>query len=123
MLEVVRISHSTEAPSRQPVRKRLEPWDYAARYVATHQLFPLALSELLRTRQRFLIHAAAVAGPRHGVLLVGDSEAGKSTLSYRALRCGYRCVADDGVLICADAEGGFVAYPFYRQFSVDPAIL
>lgn len=98
-------------------------WDEPARYVATHRLFPLVLGELLRTKQRFLLHAAAVAGRTHGVLLVGESEAGKSTLTYRALRCGYRCVADDGVLIGPDANGELSAYPLYREFSLDPAVV
>jgi hypothetical protein len=94
----------------------------AALYVTAHHAFPLAVGELLRTRGRYGLHAAALARPDgRGILLLGDSGAGKSTLCYRALGLGFRCVADDGVLL--HGADGVRASPFYREPCLDPALL
>jgi hypothetical protein len=95
----------------------------AALYVTAHHTLPLVLGELLRLRGRYALHAAAIARPDgRGVLLLGDSGCGKSTLSYRALDLGYRCVADDGVLL-HDAGDRVIASPFYREHCLHPSLL
>jgi hypothetical protein len=43
-----------------------------------------------------IIHAACVALDGHGVLLCGDAEAGKSTLSFACAQRGWTFVSDDG---------------------------
>ncbi|HET7540173.1 MAG TPA: hypothetical protein VFK05_09880 [Polyangiaceae bacterium] len=95
----------------------------AAEYVATHRLFPIALSELLRTRAVYYLHAAAVANATGAVLFVGDSETGKSTLAYCAMRDGMKFIADDGVLLAFTAEGAAHVEAYYREFALDPTWL
>jgi hypothetical protein len=100
--------------------------DEAALYVTTHHAFPIAVGELHRTRGRYALHAAALKRPDgRGILLLGDSDCGKSTLSYRALTLGFRCIADDGVVLHASGEGdpgeaGVVVSPFYRELCLHP---
>jgi hypothetical protein len=97
--------------------------DEAALFVATHRIFPIAVSELLRLEQRYSLHGGAIAsGQGGGLLLLGDSEAGKSTLVYSALAAGYLYVADDGLLV-EQRPDKLVVHPFYREFTVDPEIL
>jgi len=51
------------------------------------------------TRYTTPVHAGCVALNGHGVLLLGDSGAGKSSLSYACARTGWTFVADDGSLL------------------------
>jgi hypothetical protein len=92
----------------------------AAEYVATHRLFPIALAELLRTRGVYYLHAAAVASAFGAVLFAGDSEAGKSTLAYCAMRDGMKFIADDGLLLAFAADGTPYVEAYYREFALDP---
>ncbi|HJU68743.1 MAG TPA: hypothetical protein VJ650_10910 [Gemmatimonadaceae bacterium] len=63
----------------------------------------------LRTRGRYLVHAAAVVDPQGGAwLLAGDSGSGKSTLAWVLVRQGWSLLGDDGVLI-EDTDRGVVA--------------
>lgn len=47
------------------------------------------------TRHATPIHAACVAFDGHGILLCGDSGAGKSSLSYACARAGWQFISDD----------------------------
>jgi hypothetical protein len=53
------------------------------------------------------VHAACVAHGNRGLLLCGDSGAGKSSLAYACVRSGWRFVSDDAVHI-AMGHGGLV---------------
>ena len=60
----------------------------------------------LRSRGRYLVHAAAVVDPAGGAwLLAGDSGSGKSTLAWVLVRQGWALLGDDGVLIEDTADG------------------
>ena len=96
--------------------------DRAARFAATHRIFPTLLGELLRLENRYYLHGAAIASESGGVLLLGDSESGKSTIVYRLMQQGWRYVADDGVLVGPSSDGLYI-YPYYREFTLDPAVL
>lgn len=50
---------------------------------------------LLDTQHTVAIHAACVEFEKHGVLFVGDSGAGKSSLAYACTRRGWSYVCDD----------------------------
>ena len=63
-------------------------------YVRYHFLDAM-VSALLDTQHMVAIHAACVAKDSHGVLLVGDSGAGKSSLAYACARRGWTYIADD----------------------------
>jgi len=56
------------------------------------------MSAPLSTRA-VIVHASCVAIGRHGVLLLGDSGAGKSDLALRLVHEGARLVADDRTVL------------------------
>jgi len=45
------------------------------------------------------IHGALISRNGHGVILVGDSFAGKSTLAYACARAGWTFICDDGTML------------------------
>jgi hypothetical protein len=67
--------------------------------------------------QRYLVpvHAACVAREGGGVLLCGQSEAGKSTLAYACARAGWTYLSDDAVFLLPDDENR-IAIGRHRQF-------
>jgi hypothetical protein len=50
------------------------------------------------------LHAACVARYGHGILLTGDSGAGKSSLSYACARAGWTFTSDDGSWLLRDGD-------------------
>jgi hypothetical protein len=60
---------------------------------------------LLDTQHLVAIHAACVAMNGHGVLLVGDSGAGKSSLSYACTHRGWTYISDDSVSLVLHEPG------------------
>ena len=76
--------------------------------------------------QRFLapVHGAFVARNGRGVLLCGDSFAGKSTLAYACARAGWTYLTDDGThLIRARQDRYAVANPYHIHFREDAPTL
>jgi hypothetical protein len=75
---------------------------------------PLMLAQQLRLAP---IHGAMVALDGCGVLLCGESLAGKSTLSYACARAGWTFVADDGVFLVRNrADRYAVGNPYTVRF-------
>jgi hypothetical protein len=64
---------------------------------------------LLDTRHLVAIHAACLEMNGHGVLLVGDSGAGKSSLSYACTRRGWTYISDDSVSLVLHKAGRSVS--------------
>jgi hypothetical protein len=60
---------------------------------------------LLDTQHLVAIHAACVERNGHGVLLVGESGAGKSSLSYACARRGWTYISDDSVSLVLHKAG------------------
>lgn len=77
----------------------------ASAWVLTRPLLTLALLETLRERALQPLHAAALAGPRGGVLVCGPSGAGKSTLALALAGAGLDYLGDDLALLRADGDG------------------
>ena len=65
------------------------------------------------------IHAAALDGGGSGVLVVGPSDVGKSTLAVALVGQGWGFVSDDSVLLHDAPEGTVEALPFRRRFGLD----
>lgn len=74
-------------------------------WLLTHPLFTLALTELLKGRALYALHAAALAHDGKGVLLAGTSGAGKSTLTLALLRAGLDFLSDDLAFLKFGGEG------------------
>jgi hypothetical protein len=82
--------------------------------LAAHPLLTLPLLEILKRRGRYSLHAACVAGPNGGgVLLAGASGSGKSTTSVALAVAGYGFLADDMVFLepRADRAPRVLAFP------------
>ena len=58
------------------------------------------LMKLLRFSGCYCLHAAGLVSPRGtGVLVVGASGSGKTTMTLSSIRHGWRCLSDDAVLL------------------------
>ena len=92
-------------------------------YVRYHFLEALVYT-LLDTRHLVAVHAACVAKDGHGVLLVGNSGAGKSSLAYACMRRGWTYVSDDASSLLRRKTGRvIVGNPQTFRFRPTAAIL
>lgn len=91
-----------------------------ALFARTFLLLPLL--ELLRTRGLFFVHGALVTRGRESVLLLGRGGGGKSTLAAALLRCGWRLVADDNLLLRLE-RGRPRLWPLEQELSLAPTVL
>jgi len=85
-------------------------------------MLPVGLFALLRPRQCYPLHAAAlvpVGSETDGVLLVAHRDSGKSTLSYSLARQGWSFLSDDSVLLRRNEDAGVDAVAFRRHFTMD----
>jgi hypothetical protein len=78
---------------------------------------------LLQSRHLTPVHAGCVALRGRGVLLCGESEAGKTTLSYACARKGWTYVSDDGLSLIRGSSGRIVAGNPYQVRFRPPAKL
>ncbi len=68
----------------------------------------------------YALHAAAVRAPSGaGVLLVAESDSGKSTATLALAQSGWDYLSDDSIVLQA-ADERLVVLPFRREFGVDP---
>jgi len=67
------------------------------------------------------VHGAFVAREGRGVLLVGDSGAGKSTAALCCLEAGLTYLGDDWIGVGRSADGAIVGHSLYSSVSLEPA--
>jgi hypothetical protein len=80
--------------------------------ILSNFIFLIGLSELVRSRGLYLIHAAALARDGKGLLIPGFTGSGKTTLSIALLREGFRFLGDDRTFIKKEADGlKLLAFP------------
>jgi hypothetical protein len=79
----------------------------------------VCLTLLLRPAGLYPLHAAGLHAGDDGVLLVGPSDVGKSTLAYNLVRAGWSFLSDDTVLLHHPAGGPVDAFAFRRRFALD----
>lgn len=120
----VHLSHTVE-PAELLVRNgrlvRGSGYDTASR-VARRSLARVGAILRLRTRGRYLVHAAAVVDSAGGAwLLAGDSGSGKSTLAWILVRHGWSLLGDDGVLV-EDTPNGVIARAWRDPLRVSLAL-
>ena len=68
----------------------------------SHPLFTIPLAELLKRRGLYMVHAAGLAIAGKGLLVAGQSGAGKTTLALALLRAGFGFLADDTVFLAGE---------------------
>lgn len=67
------------------------------------------------------VHAALVARGGRGVLIPGNSGAGKTTCALACLRAGCTYLGDDWVGVARSADGAFTGYGLYSSAYMEPA--
>jgi energy-coupling factor transporter ATP-binding protein EcfA2 len=78
------------------------------------------LLALMQSEGVYALHAAALEAPTgEGVLLVAESDSGKSTLTTSLMHAGWPYLSDDSVIIETGDEG-IVARPLRRDLGLDP---
>lgn len=105
-------------------------------YLRYHFLEPLALS-MLSSSYVIPLHAACVELNGKGVLLCGNSGAGKSSLAFACARAGWNYISDDASYLVREGSGRLVAgnsqqvrlrpsavelFPEVRQFGLAPRV-
>jgi hypothetical protein len=72
--------------------------------ILSNFIFLIGLSELLRSRALYIIHAAALSRDGKGVLIPGFTGSGKTTLSIALLREGFKFLGDDRTFVKEDGN-------------------
>jgi hypothetical protein len=85
--------------------------------VLSNFMFLIGFSEMLRTRDYFLIHASAVAGNGKGVLAPALSGNGKTTFCLSLLHGGFKYLSDDRPIL-RKTNGGFEILSFPEEIDV-----
>ncbi len=91
--------------------------------VVSEQLYvtlTFAILLLLENEGWYALHAACLVTPEgHGVLVVGPSDSGKSTMALHLVQQGWQYLSDDSVLLYKDGDSVSVR-PLRRDFCLDP---
>jgi hypothetical protein len=98
--------------------------DHARHPVAIVNTLSYAVQAALRLGGLYVLHAAGVVEPvtGTGIVVVGHSNSGKSSLTIRLAGAGWRYLSDD-MLVLAEEEGEIEAWAFRRIFSVSSSSL
>lgn len=93
------------------IELRAEPQD-----TAPHIEYRLINEAIARARHHWVLHAGAVEGPRGTCLIVGESGAGKTSLTLWLWSSGLRLVTDD---LCPIRHGSLAPERFARALHMD----
>lgn len=85
--------------------------------VFSNFVFLIGFSEILRSRELFLIHGAALARDGEGILIPGFTGGGKTTLSLSLARKGFQFLSDDRPFL-RERKGGFDLLAFPEDIDV-----
>jgi len=79
-------------------------------------LFTVLVIELLRYKELYYLHSGAVSNGNKSILIVGEGDSGKTTLTTSFIKSGYSYLSDDAVFL-SPAEGRrVIAHPLARDF-------
>ena len=88
---------------------------------AYHFCLTKPLDPWLKEKGLFFLHASCVAEKGRGVLIVGHSQAGKSTLSLSAIRSGFKFLSDEQPLL-SFKKGRLRVHAFPRRVRLDRSV-
>ena len=80
-------------------------------------IFPMLVSVLAGSVGLVELHASCVARDRQGLVLIGPSRSGKSTLALALSQAGFRLLSDDRTL-CSFRQGKLQAYGLPRPLKL-----
>ena len=95
-----------------PKSEEADPW------LLSHLFFTVPLAELLKRLGLYMAHMAGVALKGKGLLIAGESGAGKTTLALALLRAGFAFLADDTVFL--STSSGLRALAFPDEIDITP---
>lgn len=92
---------------------------HARHPVAIVNTLSYVVQAALRRGGLYVLHAAGVVEPKSGagLVVVGNSNSGKSSLTIRLAHAGWRYLSDD-MLVLDEADGAIEAWALRRIFSV-----
>jgi len=82
--------------------------------------FYTVLFDWLSRNGYFLMHGCGLEKDGKGILILGSSSAGKSTLAFNFLRKNFNCLGDNAILIKKE-QGKFFLLPFLKYISLKDA--
>ncbi len=85
---------------------------------AYHYCLTQPLSPWLKKKGLFFLHAGCVAEKGKGILIIGHSHAGKSTLTLSAVRAGFKFLSDEQPLLSLSG-GRLRIHAFPRRIRLD----
>lgn len=85
---------------------------------ACHHVLTQPLSPWLKKRGLFFIHSGCVADQGKGILIIGHSRSGKSTLTLSATRSGFKFFGDEHPVLSSN-NSQVEVYPFPRRVRLD----
>ena len=88
---------------------------------AYHLCLTQPLGPWLKERGLFFLHAGCVAEKGRGILIVGHSQAGKSTLTLSAIRSGFKSLSDEQPLLSLK-NGRLRVHAFPRRIRLDRSV-
>jgi hypothetical protein len=98
---------------------------HARHPVAIVNTLSYVVQAALRRGELYVLHAAGVVEPETGagVVVVGNSNSGKSSLTIRLASTGWRYLSDDMLVLSGETGGAVEAWALRRIFSVSAASL
>lgn len=107
-------------PSSRLVSVWLGTTAHARHPVAIVNTLSYVIQAALRRGGLYVLHAAGVVEPETGagLVVVGNSNSGKSSLTIRLASAGWRYLSDDMLVISGEADGACEAWALRRIFSV-----
>lgn len=91
----------------------IEPYKGATFEEIKHYLLGSCMGALLYQRRILPIHGSCIHVKGEGLLLTGESGAGKSTVAAIMTRKGYKVLSDDVTPVIQSEQGILMAYPSY----------
>ena len=103
-------------PPANPLEPETVELRAEAHEAASHVEYRLINEAIARARHHWILHAGAVEGPRGTCLIVGESGAGKTSLTLWLWSSGLRLVTDD---LCPIRHGSLAPERFARALHMD----
>ncbi len=109
-------------PAKRRIKTAIAPDPSLFPDPAYHYSFTQPLSPWLKQHGLFFLHSACVADEKkNGVLIVGHSRAGKSSLSLACVRNGFKFLSDEQPFM-SRRSGRIHVYSFPRRIRLDRSV-